>query len=249
MHLTEVDFRDPGPYRLFNTFVTHRITDVTDADELIAFIRSQRAAHPTMRPLVTLDDLDQCSYTSGHASEDERLARDVDYPLDEDPLNLREWEHSGLTHVASQLDRPELRISWEALADTRAGDPVNVAALASRTVTDILDDVLHLMAFPVERDDLVIAGVPNGYFSVDWDTFQNHAVMRRLQERFDYRLFGLGASWLGFERDGTLNADEARALIADLHHLYGDAPEWSLVESAVQAREWLLLGYTDNFAE
>ena len=99
------------------------------------------------------------------------------------------------------------------------------------------------MRVPVPEDNLLIAGMVNGYFSADWDVFQNHAIIRRLEERHGYRFFGIGAAWLGFIRPQAPGADEARRLVADLTELYdvqddeqGEAaPAWRELAQAVQA--------------
>jgi len=115
----------------------------------------------------------------------------------------------------------------------------------------IVDEAVCVQQVPVDRDDLLIAALPNGYFSADWDIFQNHALIRHLQERYDYRLFGLGASWLGFQRDSAPSPAEANALVADLQRVYaaGTHDIWSQLAATLATRTTLLLGYTEDFSE
>jgi hypothetical protein len=117
------------------------------------------------------------------------------------------------------------------------------------------DDVVYVQRVPAARNDLLIAGLPNGYFSVDWKVLQNHALIRHMQAVHGYRFFGIGASWLGFVRAQAQSADEARHLVDDLALAYpsDDASEAARDSNdlalLLTARRTLLLGYTENFSE
>ncbi|MDT7797964.1 MAG: hypothetical protein QOI78_1397 [Actinomycetota bacterium] len=103
---------------------------------------------------------------------------------------------------------------------------------------------------PVPRDDLAVAGIPNGYFTSDWNVFQNHAIIRRMAVH-GYRHLGIGASLLGFDRAAAPSADEAKAVVADLKHLFGaaGAAGWTELATLLPQRRLLLLGYTENFPD
>ena len=121
----------------------------------------------------------------------------------------------------------------------------------------LLDEVVYIQRLPVPADDLMIAGQPNGYFSCDWDTFQNHAVIRHLAAQWSYRFFGMGAAWMGFVRQAPLSSDEAPRLVDELRALYGSGqgsevlqhPAWQTLVQLLQTRRTLLLGYTENMGE
>ncbi len=101
-----------------------------------------------------------------------------------------------------------------------SNEDIEALVAANATPDLIVDEVVCVQQVPVDRDDLLIAALPNGYFSADWDIFQNHALIRHLQEHHGYRLFGLGASWLGFQRDSAPSPAQANALVADLQRVY-----------------------------
>ncbi len=134
---------------------------------------------------------------------------------------------------------------------------VDVLVEMNRSPDKVLahDDVVYVQRVPVPRDDLLIAGLPNGYFSCDWDVFHNHAVIRRLEAAHGYRFFGIGASWLGFVREQSPGVTEARAVVDDLAALYASddaassADAWAALAALLTSRKTLLLGYTDNFAD
>ncbi|RTQ91148.1 MULTISPECIES: hypothetical protein [Stenotrophomonas] len=226
--------------------------DSPTLDEVLEYLASQHAADPRYRYLCTLDDAGQCRYTSMHASDDERIAlyEDEDPATPEDALAARE---RLLAHVVAQLEHSTHRLQWTALAGTLMCSDEDIEALVAANAKPdlIVDAVVCVQQVPVDRDDLLIAALPNGYFSADWDLFQNHALILHLQERYDYHLFGLGASWLGFERDSVPSPAQANALVADLQRVYaaGTDVTWSQLATTLATRTTLLLGYTEDFSE
>ncbi len=254
MQTVQITADQSGPLRAVNSLAVQQLTGVTSLDAVLARIEQLRVAEPAVRVLCTLDDIGQCGYTSMHASMDARIDLDEDDIDDESPAAERARGLKRLAHVATQLDVPAHRVDWKALAGTLQCSDADIAALAAANTTPdaLLDDEVQLLRIPVARDDLAIAGLPNGYFSSDWDIFQNHALARRLQDSHGYRLFGVGASWLGFVRDQPLSAAAAAGLIGDLQVIYGPAgtaQAWQSLAAAVQRQRILLLGYTENFAD
>lgn len=221
---------------------------------LLELVRAEEAGHPESAVFVTLDDLDQMLYTSGHATESDELEVDTD---DLDFLNdsgaIRELQLRQLTHTRAQLQRPELRVEWASLAGSREAGPhgIDVLERINDAPTSLLDDLVLVLHIPAEEATDAIAALPNGYFSDDWNTFQNHAVARHLSNKYGYRPLGIGASWVGFSRDSPLDGAEAAVLVADLTTLYGspDAAGWARLAETLTRSSTLFLGYTDNFAE
>lgn len=158
-----------------------------------------------------------------------------------------------LAHVIAQLEHSSHRLEWSALAGTLLCNDADIEALVTANATPdlIVDEVVCVQQVPVDRDDLLIAALPNGYFSADWNIFQNHALIRHLQKHYDYHLFGLGASWLGFQRDSAPLPAEASALVADLQHVFaaGSDDTWSQLATTLSTRTTLLLGYTEDFSK
>ena len=259
MQIDSINFRKTSAFRPVNTFSHLRLSEVTSLTAVLACLDELRQREPALRFLCTLDDLNQCCYTHMHASQDDRLylsSADVDF---DDPLAVHAYEAQQLNHVQAQLDNPELRQSWDEVVGTLPTGEEDVDALISMNQTpDKLlahDAVVYVQRVPVPRDDLAIAGLANGYFSCDWDVFQNHAVIRHLESVHGYRFFGIGASWLGFVRDQPPDAMQAQRLVNDLTALYAAddtaavAQAWSALASVLTERHTLLLGYTENYAE
>lgn len=257
-----IDFRNTSPFRPVNTFSHLRLSEVRSLAEVLACLDALHKREPAQRFLCTLDDIDQCCYTSMHASEDARLTPDddgADEDLDyDDPVALHGHEARQLAHVAAQLDAPALQQDWGTLAQARMSSQDDVDALLAmnRDPDQLLahDDVVYVQRVPVARDDLLIAGLPNGYFTSDWDVFQNHALIRHLATTHGYRFFGIGASWLGFVRPQAPDEAQARRLVDDLARVYPSddaaaaAEAWNSLASLLTGCKTLLLGYTENFA-
>lgn len=260
MQIATADFRENPASRRIDTFSHLRLSEVATLAEVLACLDDLRRREPTQRFLCTLDDLGQCCYTSMHACEDARLDPDdaemnVD---DDDPVALHAHEARHLAHVQAQLDVPALRQDWRALAEAQMSSQADVEALVAmnRDPDQVLahDDVVYVQRVPVPRDDLLIAGLPNGYFTSDWDVFQNHSLLCHLDSVHGYRFVGIGASWLGFVRTQAPDAAAARRLVDDLALIYPSDDEaaaadaWDALASLLTERATLLLGYTENFA-
>ncbi|MFE4500045.1 hypothetical protein ACFRFQ_09270 [Rhodococcus sp. NPDC056743] len=231
-----------------------RLSDVQDIDDILTLVSAERAAHLDARVFITLDDLAQASYTSMHAGEADDLevaTDDLDFLNDIDAQ--RRFELRQVAHVAAQLTKSELIPSWGELHGTRECPPdcIDRMAEVNDAPSTILDDEIRVLHVPVRDSLAAIAGFPNGYFSVDWDTFQNYTVTRHLADAYGYRPLGIGASWIGFERNTPLSLIQANELIEELKPIYGsiDALGWARLVNTLTRRRTLFLGYTENFAD
>ena len=158
-----------------------------------------------------------------------------------------------LAHVVAQLEHSSHRLEWGALAGTLMCNDADIEALvAANAAPDlIVDEVVCVQQVPVDRDDLLIAALPNGYSARTGTSSRTTPLIRHLQKHYDYHLFGLGASWLGFQRDSAPSPAEADALVADLQRVYaaGTHDTWSQLAATLTSRTTLLLGYTEGFSE
>ncbi len=256
MEITPVDYREKYAFQPVDTLSHRRLSGTVSLRDVLACLEELRLKDSDHRYFCTLDDINQCCYTSGHAGNDDRLEVDYGDTDFDDPESVHAFEVRRAAHVAAQLQDPALRQSWEDVCGTLATsqEDIDVLVETNRDPDRVLDTVVYIQRLAVPRDDLAIAGLPNGYFSCDWDVFQNHAVIRRMHERHGYRFLGLGASWLGFVRDAPPDAAAAKALVTDLADLYGCADDahqasWRQLAEAAAGGKVLLLGYTENFAE
>ncbi|MEF8688866.1 UNVERIFIED_CONTAM: hypothetical protein NO986_15470 [Comamonas sp. A-3] len=251
---------EQAEYRQGNFGFAHEwLQEFKTLDEVLERLDALRAADPAHRYLCTLDDVSQCSYTSGHASQDERLYLDSPDDMDwEDPAQEQALTLASLQHRVAQLQRPELVQDWAQVCGTLllAAEDVDALLQANRRPEVLLDEVVYVQCLPVPDDELMIAGQPNGYFSADWDSFQNRAVIRHLAAQYGYRFFGMGAAWMGFVRCSLPDAALVDRLIEDLRMLYGQGQDevrehagWAQLASVLLSRRTLMLGYAENLAE
>lgn len=253
MEIAVIDYREQ--YKV-NTFSCRRLSGDLSLRQVLACLDELRQTDPDHRCLCTFDDLNQCCYTSGHAARDKRIDLDFGDTDFDNHESVHAFEARRLAHVAAQLQAPRLNEGWEDVCGTLATSAVDVAALVgmNRDPDQVLDEVVYVQRVAVPEEDLLIADLPNGYFTSDWNVFQNHAVIRRMRERHGYRFFGIGASWLGFVRERPMSEVGARELAANPADLYGcggtDArAAWQEFAGIVETETILLLRYTESFSE
>jgi len=239
-------------YRSIFTRLT--VSEVATFSSLSDLVRSEQIAHPQISVFITLDDLGQALYTSMHATESDELeiaTDDLDVLDDTQAEEARELRQ--FAHTSAQLARPELQRTWADLRGTREGTAEAIDALVAmnENPVEILDEVVLVMHVPSADATSAIAAMPNGYFSDDWNIFDNHAVARHLADGYAYRPLGIGASWIGFIREAPLSVEDAGRLVVDLAEIYGaaDAPAWGSLRAALTGQTTLFLGYTDGFDE
>ncbi|MFE6857350.1 hypothetical protein [Nocardia sp. NPDC057668] len=252
MRMTTYDTLDPVTRARWDTNTVARFDEVDSLTDLVAAVDALRAAHAPARLLCTLDDVNQCMYTSMHAGLDERLTVDAGEVDENDVAAAHHADNRRAARIAEVLDDVRSRVEWDALTAAPHGAELDVEALVEVNTRpdDMIDDVVLVQRVPVGRDDLALAGIPNGYFQGDRDTFENHAVVRRLA-RHGYRHFGTGAALLGFDRPVPPTPAEIPPLITDLIHLFGapDSPHWQVLAELLSNRRTLLIGYTEDFSE
>lgn len=248
------------PFRRANySFAYQWLEGVGSLAALLDHVQTLRAADPSHRYLCTLDDVQQCSYTSGHAGQDDRLYLDTPPDMDwDDPAQEAVWNLQALQHRARQLRNAHGPHCWAEVCGSLATSTNDIEALlaANRSPDALLDDVVYIQRLPLAPDDPLIAGQPNGYFSADWDSFQNHAIHQHLAQHHGYALYAMGASWMALARAEPPDAAQAQALVDDLRVLYatGDEellahPGWQAWPALLQSQRSLVLGYTEDMAD
>lgn len=241
--------------RSVDTFSVAAIEGATSFGALLeAFQRVEAGQRdPGGRHFVTLDDLSQCLYTSGHARDAHDLDAGVAYPDEDGPEARAAYDKALFQAGAAALRDPARTATWESVCGALATAPGDIDALAAVNQNpDFAAGSRHIVQrLPTDDAADLLANIPNGYFTADLNPFQCHAVARRLSARHSYALFGIGASTLGFRRATNPTERDTAALIADLQALYGE-PEsaaWATLAAALRESPVLLLGYTEDFAE
>lgn len=238
----------------------YHCTHITDFRTLIALVRAKAAAHPDRAVFATLDDYGQACYTSGHARGAHEL--DVDESLDLDAFYDREHAPGSPASIAHHetlftVMRRNLLAKAEGITFADLAGKLDLnhldspGFLALNAAPDAaLDDrgEHYLLLAPVDDPAEAISAFPNGYFHDDLSPMDILVLARRLRS-YGYRLFGIGASYVGFLRDQPITDEDANLLARDILslHTHREPPvQIDAVVRTLKAHEWLLLFYRNN---
>lgn len=202
---------------------------------------------PGHRLLFSMYDVRQMLYTSMHATQ--RYDLDTDAMIDEGepyhvcPTKLREAfldfvKEASFDSACERLDEIE-------------DEELDRLVQYTKDPDQIVDERSAIYAFPAMPDDpwaLALYGLPNGYFSSDLDPAENYAVALRFEQRYQYRLVGMGSCLLAFHRQGKLSAKQEGELLEDLLRLYGSPKSQSARDKLldqIRSSEYLLFKYVE----
>jgi len=236
-----------------DTFSVAMIERAESFGALLEAFRRIAAEHRARgRCFVTLDSLNQCLYTSGHARDANDLDGAVEYPEKDTREALAAYDAELFKAVGATLRKFSAARSWESVCGSRvvASDDVDALVAMNRDPGCVLDKCHIVQCLPTDDAADLLANIPNGYFDGDLDPFQCHSLARRLSDRHGYALFGIGASTLGFLSEIDAQERDWDALIADLQELHGhqDSAAWDALVPLLRESPVLLLGYTEEFA-
>jgi hypothetical protein len=234
------------------------------ADLLALQVRLQQA-HPGVRVLASLDNLDQAEYTSGHSLSAFDLDAVDGHDLSGlDPALFEEGEHQGylttpaefpirlanLLGQARDVPLTQLRglLDWGGDEGGEAGDLVTVNRDPEAALQIARERHVLFQFVPVDTAAKAIAAFPNGYFSSDLNPMQSYVLARHLEATHGLALFGVGSRFLGFRRAQAFCEDEALALAIELGDLYANTPPTADEDLArlLTGRDWLLIRYTES---
>jgi hypothetical protein len=211
------------------------VEGATSLRELVDIVGEKSVEHPGRQLIATLDDFDQACDASAHTIETCDLDRTDGHDLSSvDSTAFKNGEHLGylstkseffirrqnvMRHVADMTFVDACgKLSWG--PDRRGRDFFSLNANPGA----MLDSTICIQIVPVAHACEAVCAFPNGYFSDDLNPFEMYEVAKHLEEHYDYRLFGIGASYLGFLKGaGRSDAAVDKALATDLLTLFGEA--------------------------
>ncbi|QBE62301.1 hypothetical protein [Pseudoduganella lutea] len=235
------------------------VTGLETFEQLLAVHEYYSRKFPDRSVLVSLDDFAQASYTCTHAIMAHGLDDTDGHDLSQvDPAAFEDGEHPGFLSTPSEFFirrdnfiAKSASVRFDDACDRGIGmNDEDLAELESVNATPglILDDRAVMWAVPVDDPSLALCAFPNGYFTSDLNPFENHALAALLHRRFGYRLFGIGASWLGFRREAPLDSEHADQLAHALARLYSvedDGAAIGKLREIAGRHAWLFLRYTE----
>jgi len=119
---------------------------------------------------------------------------------------------------------------------------------ANENLLSLMDKEAYLLKVPVEFNYEAIFSFPNGYFSCDLSPFENYHLAKHLEENYDYRLFGIGASYISFIKGSKFTLQKVDGLLELLKKLYIKDNDNELVEfmkDTIINQEYLTLRYSE----
>lgn len=247
--------REPYQERLFESFL---IEDIKSYEELMDVYQTYKQNHPDKTIILTLDDLGQAEYTSGHACDYNSLLDTDGYDLSGLDEACYDEDNEHLGHLSTPSEYFIIRENF--LKQTRG---IDFKTVCEKGIDNCEDDVLDLeninesplnfldpkiilKILPVDKPYEGLTGFPNGYFDADFSPFENYVLSKHLFETYNFELFGIGASFLGFIKNEPLKENELKALVTDLTKLYNTTEsEFEKLAEIISDKNHLFLRYTE----
>lgn len=256
MKLKLVQSADTGHEMICDEYLA---SEFNALDDVFKAIEEFDTKHPNHLGLATLDDLGQAQYTSMHATMSNNLDDTENHDLSSvDSSAFEGEEHIGYLSTKSEFFIREKNFLVKA-------DPITFSDVCQEGLTidddeistlekihtvplDYIDSEILIKIVPVKSSALTLSAFPNGYFSCDLGPFDNYALAKHLDEKFGYKLFGIGASLIGFKRANNLDGGSSYELGIDIAALYNRNSEKLVVErfsNIAQKYNFLFLKYVE----
>jgi len=243
---------------LFESFI---IENLNSFDELLKVYHNYKRNNSENTIIFTLDDLGQAEYTSSHSIMSNDLDRTEGYDLSRiDKACFEDGEHIGYLSTPSEFFIRKQNflkqikdIDFESVCEkelTIDEDEISILEKINQSPFEYLDQQLILKIVPVEKPYEGICGFPNGYFSSDLNPFENYALAKHLFEKYNFELFGIGASLLGFISNENLEENKLKELILDLSKLYNTSEiAFEKFVEIIKNNNYLFLKYIEYLEE
>jgi hypothetical protein len=237
----------------------YHLTDIQTFEEVMNFYYKVQNTHPTFKLLMTLDDFGQATYTSSHAIENYSLDNTAGHDLSQlGQETFEEGEHKGylttpsefpirannFNRLVGEINMNDVYARGLSLYD----DELEEIHSAHDDPLFLFDEDMYITMVPVEFSYQSIIAFPNGYFTCDLNPFEIYSLSKYLHDTYHYDLFALGASYVGFYRQCSVDEIDIEQLVEDVSKIYhGDDSQKikDLFTSVVAQSSFLFLKYTD----
>lgn len=239
----------------FNHFAD--IVEIQSWAELLECYRSLKEDVYPKKLFLVLDDRAQAEYTSMHAVEDDRLYVDFSDDLKGIEVDDPRWEQTyqnvcvpkQLQHYLQQLNDPTQQQRFESLAGKMQHyDESDLDALVYFNQQLLISRNTEMMVkvATVETEALKLAMLPNGYFSCDFDPFENYALIQKMQH-YGFEFIGLGAALLGWIKTPDFNAEKMDDLMQDIALIYPlEFRHQEQLKALILKNDYLILPYSES---
>lgn len=228
-------------------FIQGQIEKVDTWQDVVNYILSENEVHTGQYVLSSFDDINQAGYTSMHASTGNELnyrpeCTDIDY-------DSPQYYHNEFNYRLNVF-RTHTQQALSALTGKISLTDVDITILTKINSEPMLvcDMPIRLDKVPVSKSSELLAFFPNGYFSCDFNTFENKALSEHLSHHFNYQLISIGASVLAFARKEPLKADEADKLALQFIDIFEieDTASLDKLKALWQQHNFLFMPYVES---
>ncbi|NIE97402.1 hypothetical protein F3J02_13095 [Acinetobacter sp. Tr-809] len=235
--------------------------DIVEIQSWAELLESYLALKQDVKPkkvFLVLDDRSQAEYTSMHAQLGDQLYfDDSQYFAGIEDIGSRESQliesnivtPLRLQHYVQQLSHLDHQRSFASLAEKMQHyDQSDLEALIYFNQNLLISSNTEIMVkvAAVETEALKLAMLPNGYFSCDFDPFENFAIIQQIQH-YGFEFIGLGASLLGWIKTPDFKADKIEDLIQDLALIYPlDSIHQEKMKALILENNYLILPYSES---
>ncbi|KGK29811.1 MULTISPECIES: hypothetical protein [Cellulophaga] len=243
---------------LFDSFL---IENLNSFDEFIEIYEKYKHNNSDKTIILTLDDLGQAEYTSGHSIHSNDIDETEGYDLSGlDKACFENNEHLGYLSTPSEFFirignflKQTKDIDFKSVCErdlTIDEDEISILEKINLSPFEYLDEQIILKIVPVKKPYEGISGFPNGYFESDLNPFENYALSKHLFEKYNFELFGIGASFLGFIRNEKLGENKVKELIIDLSKLYKTTESaFDRFSEIIKDKNYLFIKYIEYLEE
>ena len=234
------------------------IVEIQSWAELLECYRSLKQEVYPKKVFLVLDDRAQAEYTSMHAQlgdqlyfDDRQYFEGIEDIGGRDSLLIESNIVTPLSfqHHVQQLSHVEHQRSFESLAGKMQHyDESDLEALVYFNQHLLISTHTEIMVkvAVVETEALKLAIMPNGYFSCDFDPFENYALVQKMQH-YGFEFIGLGAALLGWIKTADFNAEKIENLIQDLALIYPlDSSHQKAMTDLILKNNYLILPYSES---
>ncbi|ENX12094.1 hypothetical protein F895_03605 [Acinetobacter sp. CIP 64.2] len=226
------------------------------AELLECYLSLKQDVYPK-KVFLILDDAAQAKYTSMHAVEDDRLYVDFSDDLNGIEVGDPSWEQTyqnvcvpkQLRHYLQQLSDPAHQLRFENFAEKMQHyDESDLEAIIyfNQNLLISMESVIEVKVADVETEALKLAMLPNGYFSCDFDPFENFAIIEKMRH-YGFEFIGLGAALLGWIKTSAFKADTIDDLVQDLALIYPlDISHQEKIKALILKNDYLILPYSES---
>lgn len=199
------------------------IDNIKDWQEVLTTYQNLKEQYAPRRIFLILEDEGQANYTSGHRSHRKPFNNEIGIELDYDSIEYQtDCVPKIIQHYTEQLKNKEYHKTLSDCSDKMElldKDDVKALLLYNQNPLPIMDKEMMVLAGEFESESLKLALLINGYFSADFDPFENLAIIEMMAD-YGYEFIGLGASILGFIKTDKFNESQLSELMDKIGFVY-----------------------------